>query len=227
MQRLGTWSVKQDVLYCILFNVFVTPCKVSKAQNAVAACACRARKRALNFGMTFHAARIALAVYVLSDHDSSIAVSFVCKKLRSQLDHDPADIVAWIETRYLDSPLDMLMTLEFPETDVEKRIHAEATKFVSAARTVKYIEHANQDVGVTPSGRQVAEEYIRQCDAVGAVEVGAGLRRALSEVNTTSSGSRYVRKGGRKFRQTWGLGFGQLPVREPMPEEDVRDKAAL
>ena len=33
--------------------------------------------------------------------------------------------------------------------------------------------------------------------------------------------------GGKKNRQTWGLGFGKLPVREPMPDADVQDKAAL
>ena len=208
-------------------DVFATPCKVSKAQNAVAVAACRARQRAVNYGMTCHAAKEALAVYILSSHDSSITANFMCKKLRSPTDHDPADFVAWVETRYLDSPLDMLMTLEFPETDVEKRIHSEANKFVSGFRTAAYIEHANQEVGVTPSGRQVAEEFIRQCDALGAVEVGAGLRRALDEVSTKSVGSRCVRKWGKKFRQTWGLGFGKLPVREPMPDADVQDKAAL
>jgi len=177
--------------------------------------------------MTVQSAKVALAVYVLSGHASSIAANFICKKLRNPAGHDPADFVAWVEKRYLDSPLDMLMTIEFPETDVEKRIHAEASKFVSAFRTAAYIEHANEDVGVTPSGRQVAEEFIRQCDALGAAEVGAGLRRALGDVNTKSSGSRYVRKWGRKFRQTWGMGFGKLPVREPMPDADVQDKAAL
>jgi len=99
--------------------------------------------------------------------------------------------------------------------------------FVSAFRTAAYVERANQDVWVTPSGRQVAEEYIRQCDALGAVEVGAGLRRALGEVTTKSTGSRCVRKWGRRFRQTWGLGFGKLPIREPMADSDVQDKAAL
>ena len=208
-------------------DVPATPCKVSKAQHAVAAAAWRARQRTLNCGMTCHAAKVALALYVLSGHDSSIVANFICKKLRSPADHDPSEFVAWVETRYLDSPLDILLTFEIPETDVEKRINLEASKFVAAFRTAAYIERANQDVGVTPSGRQVAEEYIRQCDVVGAVEIGAGLRRALGEVTTKSTGSRCVRKWGRIVCQTWGLGFGKLPIREPMADADVQDKAAL
>ena len=219
--------VKQAVQDCMPCDVPATPCKVSKAQNAVAAAAWRARQRTLNCGMTCHAVKVALAVYVLSGHDSSIAANFMCTKLRSPADHDPSEFVAWVETRYLDSPLDILLTFEFPETGVEKRINLEASKFVFAFHTAAYIERANQDVWVTPRGRQVAEEYIRQCDALGAVEVGAGLRRALGEVTTKGTGSRCVRKWGRKFRQTWGLGFGKLPIREPMADADVQDKAAF
>ena len=44
-----------------------------------------------------------------------------------------------LETRYLDSPLDILLTFEIPETDVEKRINLEASKFVAAFRTAAYI----------------------------------------------------------------------------------------
>jgi hypothetical protein len=120
-------------------DVPATPCKVSKAQHAVAAAAWRARQRTLNCGMTCHAAKVALALYVLSGHDSSIVANFICKKLRSPADHDPSEFVAWVETRYLDSPLDILLTFEIPETDVEKRINLEASKFVAAFRTAAYI----------------------------------------------------------------------------------------
>ncbi len=75
---------------------------------------------------------------------------------------------------------------------------------MSGFRTAAYIEHANQEVGVTPSGRQVAEQFIRQCDALGAVEVGAGLRRALDEVSIKSVGSRCVRKWGKKITRRGG-----------------------
>ena len=88
-----------------------------------------------------------------------------------------------------------------------------------------YVERANVDPSVTPSGRQVAEECVRQCDLLGAVGASVGLRNALSGITSASSGGRHVQKWGRTCRQKWDLGFGNLPVREPMPDAEVQHKA--
>ena len=173
--------------------------------------------------MTPYAAKLAIAVYVLSGHDSFVATQFMIKNLKLPADYDPAEFAVWVERTYIESPLDALVAYEQPETDAERRFHTQACKFVSSFRTAMYVERANVDQGVTPSGRQVAEEYVRQCDSLGALDAAVGLRRALNGVTSASSGGRHVRKWGRKFRQVWGLGFGKLPVREPIPNADVQE----
>ena len=212
----------------VTYQVLVAACKVAEVRRARAAsqtAAFRLRQRALNCGLTLCASKVAIAVYVLSGHDAFVATRFMIQKLKLPTDHDTAEFATWVESKYLETLLDALVAYELPESDAERRIHTQACKFVSSFRTAIYVERTNLDQGVTPSGRQVAEEYIRHCDSLGALDAAVGIRRALDGQSSASSGARRIRKWGRKFRQLWGLGFGKLPVREPIPDEDVKDKA--
>lgn len=184
----------------------------------------RAQRRALDCGLTPRAANIAL-VYVLSNHDAILAATFICHSQKLPPSYDKTEFVEWVESKYLSCGLDTLVAYEMPETDADRKVHTQACKFISASRAAGFVERANLECGVTPSGRQVAEEYIRQCDQFGVHDVSPGLRRALGELSSPSSGGRCVRRWGRKFRLNWDLGFGKLPVREPMADSEVQDKA--
>ena len=77
-------------------------CEARRVRKAAQAADCRARQRAANLGMTPHAARVAMAVYVIAKHDASIAAQFISKRLEQPTEHDLAEFAVWVENKYLE-----------------------------------------------------------------------------------------------------------------------------
>ena len=169
---------------------------------------------------------MAVAVYILSGYCQLTAADFVRSKSNSSpLPLDPVD---WVRDKYLEMQLDDVIRIELPETAADHRICTAARKFIAQRRTVAFVEQANSEKGVAPTARETAVELIRCCDELDEHMAHPGLRRSLAEEHPKIQTSRRrIRRWSQKFRADWGLGFGSLRSRDPMPEAQLVDKAGL
>ncbi len=80
--------------------------------------------------------------------------------------------------------------------------------------------------GVAPSSHDAASQYIRQCDELGATASDPSLRKALAnEYPSVQTAKRRLRKWTQNFKKVWGLGFGPLWTRNPIPQAELEEKA--
>ena len=167
---------------------------------------------------------MAVAVYMLSDYNLDVAADFMMSKSSNESSHhtENGDVV---RDMYLRMPLDSLFRLEQPATAADERIRVAALKFIAKRQTCEFVKHANTHQGAAPSSRETASKYIQICDALGLNSSNPGLRKSLESNAGSHTSQRCVRKWSQKFRQHWGLGFGALRARDPLPEAEVIEKA--
>ena len=185
----------------------------------------RARQRSNNCGLSIYKVSLAIAVYVLSDNSVAVATEFLRQELKLTEGHDLEAETTWLRDKYLSWPLDDLHAMVDPTSEKHRKLHNAAVKFVASFKANEYVETANITHGATPDNRQVAEEYIRQCNRLGDASLNPGLRGALDGSRKPATAMRCVRKWGRRFRARWGLGFGDIPVREPLEDAEIQEKA--
>ena len=164
-------------------------------------------------------------MYILGGYNRDLANVFVRLKSKCALKQDE-DLGQMVRDMFLAMPLDSAVRIEVPETALDVTIRNAALKFIAEHNTAKFIEDANEKKGVAPSSYDAAAEYMRQCDILGMQTSSSSLRKALdnSYVDPRTS-KRRVRKWSQKFRGSWGLGFGALHSRNPLPQEDIMEKA--
>ena len=185
----------------------------------------REDQRAKNGGLNPQQATVAAAVYVLSGYDLLVAGSYVGFKAKNTFG-GLEDLGYMIRDKCLAMPLDSLLRLELPESEKDAAVRETALKFIAEQKTLQYIYDTNESKGVAPSSFDAAAEYIRQCDNMGSTTSNPGLRRALENGHAKpQSSKRCIRKWSQTFRCNWGLGFGSLRTRNPIPEAELLEKA--
>jgi hypothetical protein len=185
----------------------------------------RQEQRDKQGGLSAHHAKVAVAVYILGGYNRDLANVFVRLKSKCALTQDE-DLGQMVRDMFLAMLLESVVRIEVPETALDVTIRNAALKFIAEHITSKFIEYANEKKGVAPSSHDAAAEYMRQCDILGMQTSSSSLRKALdnSYVDPRTS-KRRVRKWSQEFRGSWGLGFGALRSRNPLPQEDIMEKA--
>lgn len=188
----------------------------------------REEQRAKQGGLNPHQAKVAVAVYILSDYDLVIAGSFALQKTRGSVSNSAEDLGNTVRDMSLAMPLDSLVRYLVPVDHKDEAIRAAVLKFIAQHKAYAYVADANTNKGVAPSSHDTASEYIRQCDKLGVTTTELSLRRALDNGYTKPQTSRRrIRKWSQKFRVQWGSGFGPLRTRNPLPEAELVEKAGL
>ena len=173
---------------------------------------------------------VMLAVYILSGHNALLAAQYIetTVRKRGMQEIEPRnDLQAVVESMYLRWPLDVLVALESPNTTNENTIYAEAVKFIASTRTVAFVSQMN-DQGVAPSTDQMAQQYLHQCTQLGLPGLHPGLQRSMhNALVNQAAGGRKLRLWRARLRANWGLFFGKLKTREPIPQEELVEKAGV
>lgn len=169
-----------------------------------------------------------MAVYILSGYEFIIAGTFVAMTTGVHSSDSAEELANIVRDMSLAVPLDVLLRFEIPDKSSDEAIRAAALKFIAEQKTFCYVADSNVVKGVAPSSHVTASEYIRHCDKLGATASDSGLRGALAdEYFNAQTAKRRLRKWSQKFKKVWGLGFGALRTRNPIPEAELKDKAGL
>ena len=159
-----------------------------------------------------------MAVYILGGYDVVMAATFASLKTKATGSDGVESLGTKIRNMCLAVPLDSLLRFEIPTDRRDEAVRTAALKFIAEHRTFSYIAEANTAQGVAPSSHDAASQYIRQCDELGATASDPSLRKALAhEYPSVQTAKRRLRKWTQKFKKVWGLGFGPLRTRNPIP----------
>ena len=187
----------------------------------------REGKREKQGGLSAHHAKVAIAVYVLGGYNSDLAEVFVRQKSK-RIPNKDEDLGQMVHDMFLAMPLNSAVRIEVPESDLDSSIRNTALKFIAEHNTSKFVEKANEEKGVAPSSHDAATEYMRQCERLGVQSPSTSLHRALDDAYVDHRTSRrQIRKWSQKIRCNWGLGFGALRSRNPLPQAENLEKAGL
>lgn len=167
---------------------------------------------------------MALLVYVLADHQVSIAVSYIAsqeaRRRRMCPNRNRQTVQAEVEEAYVKSPVEKLATLlEEPADLPDKRKLVMAAKYVVEHHLFEWLLHRNCRKGVAPSSQQMLQ-HASTCIPSGAP---ASVQEALRF--HFAAGGRATRKWLASFRQRWGARLGKMKIRDNMDADEVREKA--
>lgn len=172
-------------------------------------------------------AKVAIAVYVLGGYNCDLAEVFVRQKSK-RIPNKDEDLGQMVHDMFLAMPLNSAVRIEVPESDFDSSICNTALKFIAEHNTSKFVGKANEEKGVAPSSHDAATEYMRQCERLGVQSPSTSLHRALDDAYVDHRTSRrQIRKWSQKIRCNWGLGFGALRSRNPLPQAENLEKAGL
>ena len=179
---------------------------------------------------TINLPREALMVYLLADYKAGVAVDFLQgrgRSLRSEFkDHCHDDLVAWVETAYIETPLPVVRDLlDQPEAD-DNTTSAKNQRYKLQLAGRYVLEHAlfqwtlnqNQVHGVAPSRDLLTSHALRIAPA----SLPPCARERLC--CPLRSSSRTQRKWMRSFRRRWGARVGGLPKLKHLPQALVYNK---
>ena len=165
-----------------------------------------------------------MAVYILSGYEFIIAGTFVAMTTGVHSSDSAEELANIVRDMSLAVPLDVLLRFEIPDKSSDEAIRAAALKFFAEQKTFCYVADSNVVKGVAPSSHVTASEYIRHCDKLGATASDSAL---ADEYFNAQTAKRRLRKWSQKCKKVWGLGFGALRTRNPIPEAELKDKAGL
>ena len=186
----------------------------------------REEQRAKQGGLNPAQAKIAMAVHILGGYDVVMAGTFASLQTQATGSDGVESLGTNIRDMCLAVPLDSLLRFEIPTDRGDEAVRTAALKFIAEHRTFSYVAEANTAPGVAPSSHDAASQYIRQCDELGATASDPSLRKALAnEYPSVQTAKHRLRKWTQKFKKVWGLGFGPLRTRNPIPQAELEEKA--
>ena len=175
-------------------------------------------------GLTLRMVRVVLCIYLLSGRaDLAVACVGAFQRKRKRPGDAVAlpDIVQWYESW----PLGDLLTLGDPENEYDKRVKAEAERFISEFSTAAWVCQVNYDKRVAVPTLTLVQRHQREL-----VRRGLPASHALSSSAAGVDGQggrpgRYMRLWAQRFRRRWNLTYGRLPNRSDLPAEELHAKA--
>ena len=177
-------------------------------------------------GLTKRMVQVVVAVFILSDFclvmASQCAKGF--QKKRKAHTQDPASTSEPpVEDWFLAMPDGFQHEVYFPPTSAMESVRAEAIQTVCQLRSVHWVHSQNYDREVAPSSTAVIQQY--------AHELGKHDEAHLADRVVSSSGGLTnamrctARRWCARFRQRWGVSYGELPCRDAPPRSNLKKKA--
>ena len=173
------------------------------------------RRREKNAGvLTSHEQRLAVAVYVLSDYNATVAPQKVlsyprCKKAgTTQLQAERI-----VEDTFRTLPDDFASTVAYPEGAATRRLATAAKRFLAELQTVTWVTNQNQQHGVAPSSSAARLHYSR-------------ILGDAEDVEDNSMSYRGVKRWVQRWRRRWGISRGKLHRQELLTPEMIVDKVS-
>ena len=158
--------------------------------------------------------KVALAIYVLSNYIPTVAIQYLAHH-RSHLEF--ASLQTMVEDAFLNTEDVALSKIFQPETQMEHRIKTAALKFMAKHAVTAFTENQNENHGVAPTSRMLADAYVEQCKGLGIPGASSSLEHSLEKHR-----SRACYKWAARFRKRFGLRLWILKTRDTLPEADVR-----
>ena len=152
---------------------------------------------------------MALAVYVLSGHSSQVAAEY-CSFHRG-VNGNEHNWHTTVEEWYLQRSMDKLIGITCPEKPSDLRIAQIAKKRLAERKTAHWVRDENFGPGVAPSSDAMIEKFVEL----------AGPQVAKTVPLVSRTGRRFCQQ----LRQTWGIRFGVLKIRDDMPVSTIKAKA--
>ena len=179
--------------------------RIDRSRRTVA----RGEKYHSNSGYTEFAAKSAVAVYVLSDGNSSTAARKLLTFRRvSSPDPSLQQAERLVEDMVIASPDAFMKTLYDAQSSRDKRLVSSALRFVAEARTVTWVANQNEKHGVAPSSVQARDEFDRLMGVPGGDDVS----------------KRCARQWVRRWKRRWPVKRGRLRTEEPLTAEAITGK---
>jgi hypothetical protein len=175
----------------------------------------REKPRSKQGGLNPAQAKIAMAVHILGGYDVVMAGTFASLKTQATGSDGVESLGTNIRDMCLAVPLDSLPRQLAQQLSNSSRSTGLSVTSLTPTRP-----------GVAPSSHDAASQYIRQCDELGATASDPSLRKALvNEYPSVQTAKRRFRKWTQKLKKVWGLGFGPLRTRNPIPQAELEEKA--
>jgi hypothetical protein len=178
-----------------------------------------------NWGLTARVKLVCLAVYVLPAYDEGMAAEFVQQARKRR----KADSGGWrperppVEEWFLRLPLPEVTAFDYPETEMQRKVRQDATKFLAQCQSWRLVQRQNYDRRAAPASLDVISKY-------SSVMGGVGLETSAAALNHSAIGSngkmgRFARRWCQQFRKRWGLSLGHVKCRDELPAPEVEQKA--
>ena len=161
--------------------------------------------------LTPAAERLVMAVYVLSNYNSSIAGKLLLSYGKTHLaDASLQEAERAVENMFMSFPDDVAQTLSYPEDAAHARTATAAKRYIAEHGVASWVEKQNVQHGVAPGSLSARRQYEEQ------------LRS--SNVTSASLGARAARRWVQRWRRRWGIRRGKIVRQAPLDAETVVSK---
>ena len=190
----------------------------------------RQNEREARGGLSPRQLDLCVAVYCLGSYDMVPAVEYAREMLKRHANLGDAACLqhglrSAIEKRFLELPAAAVAAIHLPDTPHGEVLRATALRYLCARSTVSWVRFQNDDQGVAPSSRALAEIYTQRCAVAGVPDTPQCMEVRIRNAEVSHNAGTWLRHWALRFGKRWGLQFGTLRARVRAEPAEIRQKA--
>ena len=203
---------------------------VDRALSAALKARQRKRKRENNFCFSFLQRAVLLCIFMLADWTTQAAVLYAQLQLpRMRVRPAPSpsrdDLKLLIENLALQTAVNLLVRMRFPETAWDKLVRARAVDFLAQFQTAQWILRRNCLRQAAPSTSDAVRVFAQKRVALGEwTGRVCCLEQSRRDERIHHNYGPHARRWGYKFRQRWNCKIQELRPASSLSSAQVRQK---
>lgn len=163
---------------------------------------------------------IVLTLYVLADHETSVATQWLqCLARRKKWSRKSKDwVVRHIEDLVLSTPENTVQKLGEKSSHPDPRAFGLAWRYLTECQVMQWVKHQNVSRGVAPTTRMVLDQVESQTRND---EAQSGSSAWGAAFESATRGRVY------RWRRFWQGSYTRIRVREDISKDTVREKVCM